>query len=84
MIPINTEDMKGAKVIVKNNRLYDTQTGKYNREIEEWPASDLQEQQSLLQLADRRAETWFRIAMAGWASAIVLGALLIWMTFIWP
>lgn len=84
MIPIPTNKGMSEKVIVKNNRLYDTQTGKYNREVEEWPISDLQEQYSLLHLADRRAETWFRIAMAGWASAIVLAAIVIWMTAIWP
>lgn len=50
----------------------------------DWPASDLQEQRSLLQLADRRADMWFQVALVGWGCAIVGAAMLIWMTVIWP
>mgnify|MGYP007027866894 CR=1 FL=1 len=39
---------------------------------------------SLLQLADARAERWFRIAMVGWAVAICATGLLGWLLAIWP
>lgn len=39
---------------------------------------------SLLQLADARAERWFRIAMVGWAVAICVGFALGWMVANWP
>lgn len=88
MKPIRTISSKD--LIIENNKLYDTQTGEYNKQ---WPVSDigpdLPEDDKLAQWcrlheADRRSETWFRIAIAGWASAIVFAAIVIWLTVIWP